>query len=823
MFRSLLRPAFLLSLGLLATGAVGACQATVVVAVPSSAPTVRFVSSAALPDFMSVGFPSDAYLQGGKVALIPGMDAVVKQNSSFLQHSIAQMDGFSRTAMALFYVDDLGLPKDDDGNPAIGKVDATSLPISEAECMADGSAVFLIDLEATDPSKARVACRAGGRNPRLTKTRPVLAVGPGRGVVLAEGHKYAAVITSRVKIQDGTHLAASADFKKIVDGDRSAALGALYGGAYDKVKAALGAALGKDEIVAVAPYTTTKMAGELFALRDKLEDMPAPTLKWDAPSNAPMTAARFMNGSIGALPVGLTATLDDWLGVVDAKDKLPDGTDDTDTKLPVHGHDKIAVVGTAVFDAVNYLQVKPNGYEDPEHMNFARDASGTPIPAPEKPTSKIWATFFLPMGVMPVTGWPVVIVQHGLSSSRSYALDIANTFCKNGWAVVAIDSVTFGARAADPKYQVDAHTDYETAPGAKYVGPDGLADPANGSRNGSSDLFGGLKNIGALRDQFRQAALDTAQVVKMLRGNPDLTALEVTATLPKIDGAHIAYLGDSLGAIQGATAAAIEPNVQAWTLNVAGGGIVMDTAARSPVISNQLNLAGSFNFGFNQDQFSESHILTNLVQTIADPGDPLLYASHWVTSPSPLKGVATKARNVLQIEVLFDEVVSNEGSEALARAAGISIAAPNVGSNAAIDDLKSPDTNPARILFPEAKPDGTGAIKDTPMAGTTAVLVQTGPSQHGSDLVTKTCQHEYKAPFAKWDTGEPFTRLDAQSIVPIACPYRELQDTVTHFVTTAFAGAGGPEIKGFKPAVRDHDGDGTPDATDPDSNDPKVK
>ena len=81
-------------------------------------------------------------------------------------------------------------------------------------------------------------------------------------------------------------------------------------------------------------------------------------------------------------------------------------------------------------------------------------------------------------------------------------------------------------------------------------------------------------------------------------------------------------------------------------------------------------------------------------------------------------------------------------------AAGISIAAPNVGSNAAIDDLKSPDTNPARILFPEAKPDGTGAIKDTPMAGTTAVLVQTGPSQHGSDLVTKTCQHEYKAPFA---------------------------------------------------------------------------
>ncbi|HEX7604928.1 MAG TPA: hypothetical protein VF316_25085, partial [Polyangiaceae bacterium] len=550
------------------------------------------------------------------------------------------------------------------------------------------------------------------------------------------------------------------------------------------------------------------------------------TLKWDAPSNAPMTVARFMNGSIGALPVGLTATLDDWLGVVDAKNKLPlpDGTDDTDTALPVRAHDKIAVVGTAEFDAVNYLQVKPNGYEDPDHMNFARDGSGNPIPAPEKPTNKIWATFILPMGVMPVAGWPVVIVQHGLSSSRAYALDIANTFCKNGWAVVAIDSVTFGARAADPKYQIDAHTDYEKAPGAKYVGPDGFSDvDANGGRNGSSDLFGGLKNIGALRDQLRQASLDTAQLVKLLRANPDLTALEVTATLPKIDGAHIAYVGDSLGGIEGATAAAIEPNVQAWTLNVAGGGMVIDLGSRSPVISNQLNLAGAFNFGFTQDQFSESHVLTNLVQTIADPGDPLLYASRWVTSPAPLKGVATKARNVLQIEVLFDEVVSNESAEALARAAGISLAAPNVGSNAGITDMKSPDTNPARIAFPEAKPDGTGAIKDTPMAGTTAALVQTGPSQHGSDLVTGSCQHEYKAPWALWDTGEPFTKLDALAVYPIVCPYRELQDTVTHFVTTAFAGAGAPEIKGFKPAVRDHDGDGTPDATDPDSNNPKVK
>lgn len=76
---------------------------------------------------------------------------------------------------------------------------------------------------------------------------------------------------------------------------------------------------------------------------------------------------------------------------------------------------------------------------------------------------------------------------------------MVNTWCKNGWAVVAIDSVTFGACSSDPKMYVDAHIEWENVPGAKYKGPDGFADP---SFNGSDNLFGGLKNIGALRDQF---------------------------------------------------------------------------------------------------------------------------------------------------------------------------------------------------------------------------------------------------------------------------------------------------------------------------------
>src|SRR5690606_9413412 len=129
-------------------------------------------------------------------------------------------------------------------------------------------------------------------------------------------------------------------------------------------------------------------------------------------------------------------------------------------------------------------------------------------------------------------------------------LSLANTLCKMGWVAVAIDSVTFGARAADPKYQVDTSTDYAGAPGATYRGPDGLADAVDGGRNGAFDFFGSLKNILAIRDQLRQAALDTAQLVKVLRAKPDLSPLDTGSGAPAIDPDRIAYVGDSLGGIE---------------------------------------------------------------------------------------------------------------------------------------------------------------------------------------------------------------------------------------------------------------------------------
>ncbi len=775
-------------------------------------PTLRFVTTAAVPNFMDVPFPSDAYLSGGHIGTIPGLDAVITQNSTMLQHALSVHDGFGRSTFTEFYVDDPSAPPNDDGSVAPAQLDSSTLPQTEDACTTDASSVFLVDLA----TKTRLPCRARFHLSPTGHARPTLAVGPARGLVLDPGKQYAAVVTSRVKDKSGKTVAASGDFAKIASGDRSAAVGALYGGAYDTVTSTLGGALGSDQIVGLAVFTTNKMEEELYALRDALEAAPAPALAWDASSMAPMGAAKFASES--PLPSGFTASLDDWLGVPTAP-KLPDGTDDPDALLPVRAHDAIDAIGSAVFSGVNYLSVRPNGYVDPEHANFARDANGKIIPAPEQPTSKIWVTFFEPKTAMPASGYPVVIVQHGLSASRATeAFDLANTFCKKGWMVAAIDSVTFGARAPEAQYQVDQHSIWAGVPGAKYDGPDGLADLSNGSFNGSGDLFGNLLNIGALRDQLRQAEFDTAQLVKVLRSNPDLSALQTGAAAPKIDPAEVAYVGDSLGGIEGAVAAAIEPGLQAWTLNVAGGGVAQELAARSPVIGASLN-AGALNFGDAGDQLTDSHLIVMMLETIIEPGDPLLYASHLVTAPHTLAGSATKARNVLQIEVLYDELVTNESDEALARAAGLSLADPNVGSNAENGNVAHPEQNPWAIPFATAKADASG-IHDTPVQGTTAVVVQVGPGTHGSDLVQSKGTRSFKAPWAVYDSFSPFPKLDKN--YDVSCPYRELQTAVNGFFGSAFAGQT-PTVAGFKAPVRDLDDDGTPDATDPDPNDPNVK
>lgn len=770
--------------------------------------SVRFktASSAALPEFLDVPFPSDLYMTNGRFADGITFDRTFKTNGPLLAKQLATMNGWSRIAPVLFAIDDATKPKTDIGEAAGAPLDRTKLPVDEDACKADGSAVFLIDLDA-DKASARIPCRAMILDEReLESGRVLLGVGPARGIALEEGHRYAAIVTSRIKTEDGKAIGRSEELGAMIASRADSPAGKVYLPAYDKAMSVLGDALASDkaEIIGISPYTTQKISQELYALRDTIEAAPAPTLAWDAASIAPMTAAKF---SAKTEP-GFTATLDAWLGTVAAGAKLPDGQDDPDELLPVRAHDKLAAVGTAVFTAKSWLRKRDKKYDDVEHATFEKNGSGAFV---EQTPAKIWITIAVPSAPMPATGYPTVIVQHGLSGSRAYLLSMANRFASKGWMAVAIDSVTFGARTSDPKFLVDATSDYASAPGNTYKGGDGISDAVSGERAGSFDLFGGLKNLLALRDQMRQAELDTTQVVKVLRSNPDLAPLATGGVTPKIDPDRIAYVGDSLGGIQGAVAAAIEPRLKAWTLNVAGAGFVYECAAHGPAINSNLALAGTVNFGFGAAAYTEAHPVVVLAQTLAEGGDPIMYASKLVKSPAALAGAPTQPRNILQIEVLYDELVANECDEALARAAGYGMASPNVGPNSGMSDLATKKAYPGGGIKLDVLPPAADGYHDVPKPGVTAILVQASPAQHGSDLVQSKGNRTYRIPYNTPDGKLDLTRQDP---VAVPCPYRTLQETMVRFFGDAFDGKV-PVVTGFAAPLRDLDGDGNGDESDP--------
>ncbi len=756
--------------------------------------------TADVPDFLGVPFPSDLYLDTrGRVGAMPKLNDYSLSGSTFLTAGLSQLDGFGTTAGAIFAIDDHTKEK-----TAPAEIDAATLPESEGDTTAASATVMLVDLEAASAATALVPARADYHSdaPNGATTPPLLVIYPARGVVLAEKHHYAAVLTTGVHAKDGTPVSPSARFVAVRDGKQRGTAGEkLYGDAIDKIATLVPALADKSKIAAVAVYTTHGMSHELVDLRAAFTKQAPPVLKWDMASLSPMGLSLF---AATALPAsqGYVATLDAWLGT---PAKLPDTTDDpADDQLTGRAHDAIAAVGTAVFNAPNVLIESAMTFNDPAHHTFFRDTAGKPVVNTAKPTSKIWMTVALPQGPMPSAGFPTVLVQHGLNGDRSIVLSVANTFAKMGWATVGIETITFGARASAATNTDDLKSTFPWSAAAPYKGPDGFVD----LRNGSTDFFGGLRSLGSLRDHMRQSVLDLGSAVDVVR-NPALDLGPLLAAVPgaKLDPSKIAFLGDSLGGMMGAMLAAVDPHLKTFVLNVPGGGILLELGANSPYIANSIRAAAAINFGFANGRFASGHPLLQLLQHIVDPGDPLLYAGNIVTSPVTINGTKNPPKSVIQLEVLWDDTVANQANEALARAAGFPLAEPSVGAM-------------TQIPLGTATPSG-GVISGVPVAGVTAVLVQVGPATHSSNLLSARGGLHYKHPYGQFDLLDPFPVLGKD--ITMNQPYLPLQTMMTGFFAGAFAGGAPPAVKGFPTPIIDFDGDGFPDATDAAPEDPAKK
>lgn len=298
---------------------------------------------------------------------------------------------------------------------------------------------------------------------------------------------------------------------------------------------------------------------------------------------------------------------------------------------------------------------------------------------------------------------PMVVFRHGFGDGRADMLTVANGLAAKGLITVAIDAAKHGDRSLCNKGDVTIsgfpicadHTTACTSPlpagaqgDAKPPGTCGAVgyavrpvseacatNPAGCGWDGTHGIpivsgnFLVSVNFFRTRDTLRQDAIDQSQLVRALAfvptGPPPTTNPvfdHLAAGGVVIDPAKVRYLGQSLGALQGAMNLAVNPRLGAGTLNV-GGGTIVDIFTTSPAFGPSTDelLTG---LGISPGTAAYLQVLA-VAKTILDPADPINFAGHLKSSPlpnllaNPNGSIAQSSKPVLAQAAFCDQTVPN--------------------------------------------------------------------------------------------------------------------------------------------------------------------
>jgi hypothetical protein len=598
---------------------------------------------------------------------------------------------------------------------------------------------------------------------RYDAARGVLAGSPASGMVLREGTRYAAFVTTAIRTADGEALR------------RSSALDSVGRHARWQTTAEALAELDDDRVAGLAVFTTQHATAPLVAARNAMLAAPPPTLSFAEP----------------ALIFAGTAALDRMMGVATRATEGPRAGlerwgNDNPTGI---AHDHVGVVATGTMTIARF-RGDETGTELPDDEAFSVDEAGLPRLIAIDP---IPVTFILPAAPPPAAGYPIVVYGHGLGAGRDQLLSFAEPLTAAGFAIVGIDMAGHGSRYDASDIIANLANQIEDFTGVTAM-PDGFGDTTGAVTQ--FDFFEGFLNVAAVRDTIRQSALDQSRLVQLLRSPAlDLSALGSQA---RLDPRRIAYLGESFGTVVGTVFAAIEPDVALYVLDVPGGGILDLLLPSSPEISAlALPLVGAiYNPASPLDRWSP---MIALMQAVIDGADPLSYAPHVLRDRFTIGGTQLGPRHVIALEVIGDQVLSNRGTDALAQELGLDVLVPHL----ALPEGLAPIASPA------------AANRD----GQTAVLVQYAPATHGCNWSCERGILKYLPTFPV-EGDDPFPRLPAP--IEIAQPIYETLEQVTEILTSYQAGEP-PRVRMTKPPVADFDADGTPDASDAAPYDPAQR
>jgi hypothetical protein len=258
----------------------------------------------------------------------------------------------------------------------------------------------------------------------------------------------------------------------------------------------------------------------------------------------------------------------------------------------------------------------------------------------------------------PTAGWPVAIVQHGITGNRAQALSMSDAYADACFVVVAMDLPLHGIVQGDPTF------------GSLYCSPalpqcigatertfnvdlvnntTGVA-PGDGKVDASGTHMINLTSPATGRDNLRQAEADLIQLTKSIPGLAIAPGTPAPAGPIGVDPTRIHYTGLSLGAIVGGSHIHFTNETRTATLAVPGGvltRLLLDSQTFGPRI--KAGVTGSLaENSFNYNLFFRDF------QAVVDSGDPINHIKD-----------AVAIHPVHLIKVLNDTVVPNSATDRL--------------------------------------------------------------------------------------------------------------------------------------------------------------
>lgn len=583
------------------------------------------------------------------------------------------------------------------GDPASSDADCRAVPRGAA-CKAVGSLTFGEDY----------ITRASGNNIAVIPLKP-----------LKPATTYILVFTNNLKDSEGRSIAPSTTYELVKQDITTKPLGtaaqlALQGVINSFENAVSAESINKDDIIYTAAITTQSTA-PVFATIKQL--MAPSALNNNTPPSVQLTntgavvsdvlfpgqtvadsladprfifkLAKLYTGTINlpyylgaATPANPTAPLTTrWTARCDSGAIIASLTDAQKTALEAAITDPVQAGNDAFCKAASNGALRDFGLDKQRHLtkfNVIPKVNSTQTLAVQVtvPDEVRGAALGL---VKPAAGWPVVILQHGITSKKEDMLAITGALSARGFATIAIDHPLHGSRGFG----------------------------ALNASNGNATVYMNLSNLLVTRDNLRQSIADMLGL---------RLGLNFTNQAGLLNAQDVQFLGHSLGAISGTAMVALANSttgnaqldalykIQSATLAMPGGAVanfLLESASFGPTIkasvllgaggttaaaytefatTNSCGAGQSAPYAACFNSFVEALAASNpaalaalnasfasfafAAQTVTDAGDPNNYASMLVASETPTYMIEVVGD---QAEQLPDQVIPN-------RAAGMPLA-----------------------------------------------------------------------------------------------------------------------------------------------------